>query len=60
MKQATDAKHDAGTATAEEFTATTKARIRRDSLQARFDVLCAEIKYIIKRQRQEAERAPKE
>ena len=41
-----------GEATAEELTSLTLQRIRRDSLQTRFDVLCAQIRYIHKRQEQ--------
>lgn len=37
-----------GTATAEQFTATTRARIQRDSLQAAFNFLCAKAKHIRK------------
>lgn len=52
MKQEVE-KHKAdGKATAEEMTALTRQRILRDSLQTRFDVLCAQIKYIHKRQKQ--------
>lgn len=36
----------AGTADAGELTALTRMRMRRDSLQARFDVQCAKIRYI--------------
>lgn len=39
-------------ATPEELTSLTLARIRRDSLQTRFDVLCAKIRYIHKRQKE--------
>ena len=39
-------------ATAEELTALTKARMHRDSLQTRFDVLCAKIRYIHKKQKE--------
>lgn len=37
-------------ATADELTALTMQRMRRDSLQARFDVLCQQIRFIHKRQ----------
>ena len=40
-------------ATPEELTALTKARVRRDSLQTRFDVLCAKIRYIHKKQKEQ-------
>ena len=39
-------------ATAEELTLLTKTRVRRDSLQTRFDVLCAKIRYIHKKQKE--------
>ena len=39
-------------ATAEELTRLTKTRVRRDSLQTRFDVLCAKIRYIHKKQKE--------
>lgn len=39
-------------ATAEELTMLTKTRVRRDSLQTRFDVLCAKIRYIHKKQKE--------
>lgn len=52
QKQAIEAHHAAGIATPEELTALTRLRLRRDSLQTRFDVLCAQIKYIHKRQKQ--------
>lgn len=38
-------------ATEEELTLLTKTRVRRDSLQTRFDVLCAKIRYIRKKQK---------
>ena len=40
-------------ATPEELTALTKTRVRRDSLQTRFDVLCAKIRYIHKKQKEQ-------
>lgn len=52
QKQTVEQRHAAGIATSEELTALTRLRIRRDSLQTRFDVLCAQIKYIHKRQKQ--------
>ena len=52
MKRQADAAHANGTATAEQLTATTKMRLRRDSLQAQFDAQCAKIKYIRKRQKE--------
>ena len=39
-------------ATAEELTMLTKTRTRRDSLQTRFNVLCAKIRYIHKKQKE--------
>lgn len=39
-------------ATPEELTMLTKTRVRRDSLQTRFDVLCAKIRYIHKKQKE--------
>lgn len=39
-------------ATADELTMLTKTRVRRDSLQTRFDVLCAKIRYIHKKQKE--------
>ena len=59
MKQDVEAKKAAGIATAEELTALTRKRMHRDSLQTKFDVLCAEIKYIHKRQKQNEEEADK-
>ena len=39
-------------ATAEELTMLTKTRVKRDSLQTRFDALCAKIRYIHKKQKE--------
>ena len=39
-------------ATPEELTMLTKTRVRRDSLQTRFSVLCAKIRYIHKKQKE--------
>ena len=39
-------------ATPEELTMLTKTRMKRDSLQTRFDVLCAKIRYIHKKQKE--------
>lgn len=39
-------------ATPEELTMMTKTRVRRDSLQTRFEVLCAKIRYIHKKQKE--------
>ena len=39
-------------ATAEELTMLTKTRVKRDSLQTRFNVLCAKIRYIHKKQKE--------
>jgi hypothetical protein len=40
-------------ATAEELTMLTKSRVTRDSLQTRFDVLCAKIRCIHKKQKEQ-------
>jgi len=40
-------------ATPEELTMLTKTRMRRDSLQTRFSVLCAKIRYIHKKQKEQ-------
>ena len=40
-------------ATPEELTMLTKTRVRRDSLQTCFDVLCAKIRYIHKKQKEQ-------
>jgi predicted phage tail protein len=50
MKREAQTAHDAGTATAEQLRAVTLMRMHRDSLKTRFDVLCAKIKYIRRRQ----------
>ena len=50
MKQEAQRAHDAGTATAEQLRSVTRMRMHRDSLKARFDMLCAKIKYIRRRQ----------
>jgi len=39
-------------ATADELTLLTKTRIRRDSMQTRYDALCAKIRYIHKKQKE--------
>ena len=39
-------------ATAEELTMLTKTRVKRNSLQTRFDALCAKIRYIHKKQKE--------
>jgi len=39
----------------EELTLLTKTRVRRDSLQTQFDVLCAKIQYIHKKQKEQGE-----
>lgn len=59
MKHDVEEKKTAGIATPEEFTALTRQRMLRDSLQTKFDVLCAEIKYIHKRQKQDEESTAK-
>jgi uncharacterized protein HemY len=40
-------------ATPEELTMLTKTRVHRDSLQTRYDVLCAKIRYIHKKQKEQ-------
>ena len=50
MKHEAQVAHDAGTATAEQLRAVTRMRMHRDSLKTQFDMLCAKIKYIRKRQ----------
>ena len=50
MKHEAQVAHDAGTATAEQLREVTRMRMHRDSLKTRFDMLCAKIKYIRKRQ----------
>lgn len=52
MEKAVNAHKAAGVATATELTGLTRQRMLRDSLQVQFDVLCAKIKYIHKRQKQ--------
>lgn len=52
MQQSVNAHKESGVATAQELTDLTLQRMNRDSLQVRFDVLCAKIKYIHKRQKQ--------
>ena len=54
MRQEAEASKAAGKATAGQLTAVTRARIRRDSLQTVFDVQCAKIKYIRKKQAENA------
>lgn len=50
MKREAQLAHDAGTATAEQLRSVTRMRMHRDSLKTRFDMLCAKIKYIRRRQ----------
>ena len=50
MKREAQQAHDAGTATAEQLREVTRMRMRRDSLKTRFDMLCAKIKYVRRRQ----------
>ena len=52
MLQEAEAAPAAGTATAAQLTRVTQMRMHRDSLQVQFDVLCAKVKYIKKRQMQ--------
>ena len=53
QKQKVDKDKQELRATAEELTMLTKTRVRRDSLQTRFDVLCAKIRYIHKKQKEQ-------
>lgn len=46
-------KYPDGNAPASILNAVSKARVTRDSLQNRFDVLCSQVRYIHKRQKQE-------
>ena len=52
QKQEVEKDKEALRATAEELTRLTRARVRRDSLQTRYDVLCAKIRYIHKKQKE--------
>lgn len=52
MQRTVGAHKAEGNATAAELTAMTMQRMHRDSLQVHFDMLCAKIKYIHKRQKQ--------
>ena len=51
LKQEVDKDKAELRATADELTQLTKTRVRRDSLQTRFDALCAKIRYIHKKQK---------
>jgi len=50
MKREAQQAHAAGTATAQQLREVTRMRMHRDSLKTRFDMLCAKIKYIRRRQ----------
>ena len=52
QKQEVEKDKEALRATAEELTRLTRTRVRRDSLQTRYDVLCAKIRYIHKKQKE--------
>ena len=52
MQQQVEQHKAALQATPEELTLLTMTRVRRDSLQTRFDVLCAKIRYIHKKQKE--------
>ena len=52
LKQQVDKDKQELKATPEELTMLTKTRVRRDSLQTRFEVLCAKIRYIHKKQKE--------
>jgi len=56
QRKAVEAHKQAGTATAAELTQLTRTRMLRDSLQVRFDVGCAKIKYIHRKQGQNSDR----
>ncbi|MBQ4632752.1 MAG: hypothetical protein IIU87_08280 [Prevotella sp.] len=49
MKQSVDKKRAEFKATEEEYTALTKMKLHRDSIQAAFEVQCAKVRYIKKR-----------
>lgn len=53
MRTQAERHHSEGTATAEELTAVTLQRIRRDSLQARFDAQVARVRFIHKKQKEQ-------
>lgn len=52
QKQKVDKDRQELRATPEELTMLTLTRVRRDSLQTRFDVLCTKIRYIHKKQKE--------
>jgi hypothetical protein len=52
LKKRVDADKAAGIATAKELTDVTKLRMKRDSMQVRFDVLCGQIRYIHRKQKE--------
>ena len=52
QKQEVEKDKEALRATAEELTRLTRTRVRRDSLQTRYDELCAKIRYIHKKQKE--------
>ncbi|MBR6962573.1 MAG: hypothetical protein IKH86_02980 [Prevotella sp.] len=51
-KRKAEAAHANGTATAAQLTGVTLLRMKRDSLQVQFDMQCAKIKYIHKKQKE--------
>jgi len=53
LRQKVEKDKQALRATPEELTLLTRTRIHRDSLQTRFDVLCAKIRYIHKKQKEQ-------
>jgi hypothetical protein len=52
LKAAAERAHANGTATASQLTEVTRTRMLRDSLQVQFDLQCAKIKYIRKKQKE--------
>ncbi|MBO4827353.1 MAG: hypothetical protein J5506_08995 [Prevotella sp.] len=53
QKRQAEQAHANGTATAGQLTNVTRLRMKRDSLQVQFDMQCAKIKYIHKKQKEE-------
>ncbi|RRD02305.1 hypothetical protein [Prevotella sp. OH937_COT-195] len=52
-KSLAEAHHNEGTATAEELTAVSRLRLKRDSLQVKFDMECAKVRMIRQKQKEE-------
>lgn len=53
QKRLAEQAHANGTATASQLTNVTRLRMKRDSLQVQFDMQCAKIKYIHKKQKED-------